>query len=100
MLHGNYRRAVQSFRAIPACAERQCEPQQPAGGQRYSLCGRARLQLARVAQTLDSTSVKVQPDGTGALKKTDRKPSESPEQDGPPKFIWLPRMLGSPSHSP
>src|SRR5450631_2283952 len=50
MLHGNYRRAVQSYRAIPACAERQCEPQQPAGGQRYSLCGRERLQMACVAQ--------------------------------------------------
>src|ERR1039457_3031943 len=60
-------------------------------------------QLIRIkieAVSLDSTIVKVHPDGTGALKKTDRKPSESPEQDGPPKFIWLPRMLGSPSHSP
>ena len=62
-----------------------------------------REQIVRIrieAVSLDSTTVKVHPDGTGALKKTDRKPSESPEQDGPPKFIWLPRMLGSPSHSP
>ena len=44
--------------------------------------------------TLDSTSVKVHPDGTGALKKTDRRPSASPVEDGPPRFIWLPRMLG------
>jgi hypothetical protein len=43
--------------------------------------------------SLDSTIVKVHPDGTGALKKTDRKPSASPAADGPPKFIWLPRML-------
>ena len=37
--------------------------------------------------------VKVHPDGTGALKKTDRKRSASPAADGPPRFIWLPRML-------
>jgi transposase len=45
---------------------------------------------------LDSTTVKVHPDGTGALKKTDRKPSENPVADGPPRFIWLPRMLERP----
>jgi transposase len=45
---------------------------------------------------LDSTIVKVHPDGTGALKKTARKPSASPEADGPPRFIWLPRMLERP----
>ena len=33
-----------------------------------------RIQIEAFA--LDSTSVKVHPDGTGALKKTDRKPSE------------------------
>ena len=42
---------------------------------------------------LDSTVVKVHPDGTGALKKTARKRSASPVADGPPRFIWLPRML-------
>ena len=42
---------------------------------------------------LDSTSVKVHPDGTGALKKTALNRSESREEDGQPKFIWLPRML-------
>jgi transposase len=53
-------------------------------------------QLIRVhieAVSLDSTIVKVHPDGTGALKKTDRRPSASPEVDGRPRFIWLPRML-------
>src|ERR1700677_432586 len=40
-----------------------------------------------------STIVKVRPDGTGALKKTDPRPSGSHEVDGPPRFIWLPRML-------
>jgi len=48
------------------------------------------------AVSLDSTIVKVHPDGTGALKKTDRKPSASPEAAGPPRFIWLPRMLERP----
>ena len=34
------------------------------------------------AASLDSTIVKVHPDGTGALKKTDRKPSANPAEDG------------------
>ena len=56
-------------------------------------------QIVRVkieAVSLDSTIVKVHPDGTGALKKTARKPSASPEADGPPRFIWLPRMRERP----
>jgi transposase len=59
-------------------------------------------QIVRIrieAFALDSTSVKVHPDGTGALKKTGRKPSESLAADGPPRFIWLPRMLERPSPS-
>jgi transposase len=53
-------------------------------------------QIVRIrieAFSLDSTSVKVHPDGTGALKKTGRKPSENREADGTPKFIWLPQMI-------
>ena len=38
--------------------------------------------------SLDSTAVKVHPDGTGALKKTVLNLSASPEADGLPKFIW------------
>ncbi len=56
-------------------------------------------QIIRVkieAVSLDSTIVKVHPDGTGALKKTGRRPSENPEEAGPPKFIWLPQMLDAP----
>jgi transposase len=56
-------------------------------------------QIVRIkieAFCLDSTSIKVHPDGTGALKKTARKPSASPEADGTPRFIWLPRMLERP----
>ena len=43
--------------------------------------------------SLDSTVVKVHPDGTGALKKTVPKRLGSPGEDGAPRFIWLPRML-------
>jgi transposase len=56
-------------------------------------------QIVRIkieAFCLDSTSIKVHPDGTGALKKTDHSPSASPEADGTPRFIWLPRMLERP----
>jgi transposase len=59
-----------------------------------------KLQLEQIVRirieafSLDSTSVKVHPDGTGALKKTDRSPSASLAADGQPRFIWLPRMLG------
>ena len=58
-----------------------------------------REQIVRIrieAVSLDSTIIKVHPDGTGALKKTDRKLSESPVADGPPRFIWLLRMLEQP----
>ena len=61
-----------------------------------------RLQQAQVvrikieAVSLDSTIVKVHPDGTGALKKTAPKPSANPEVAGPPRVIWLPRMLERP----
>jgi transposase len=48
------------------------------------------------AVSLDSTIVKVHPDGTGALKKRGRKPSAVPAGAAPPRFIWLPRMLGAP----
>ena len=45
---------------------------------------------------LDSTTVKVHPDGTGALKKAVPKPSGVRGAAPPPRFIWLPRMLGAP----
>src|SRR3974390_2042844 len=56
-------------------------------------------QLIRIrieAVSLDSTIIKVHPDGTGALKKTDLKPSASPAEAGAPKFIWLPRVPDAP----
>ena len=61
-----------------------------------------KLQLEQIVRirieafSLDSTSVKVHPDGTGALKKMDRRPSASRVGDGTPRFIWLPRMLERP----
>ena len=53
-------------------------------------------QIVRIkveAFALDSTSVKVHPDGTGALKKTARSVSASHAEAGTPRFIWLPQML-------
>ncbi len=52
------------------------------------------LQLLRVrieVVSLDSTSIKVHPDGTGALKKGALKPSAAAAGDSTPRFIWLPR---------
>ena len=62
----------------------------------------ARLQQEQIiaikfeAVSLASTTVKVHPDGTGALKKGGRKPSAVRAEAAPPRFIWLPRMLGAP----
>jgi transposase len=59
-----------------------------------------KLQLEQIVRirieafSLDSTTVKVHPAGTGALKKTDPSPSANLAGDGPRRFIWLPRMLG------
>jgi transposase len=58
-----------------------------------------REQLIRIkieAVSLDSTIIKVHPDGTGALKKTAPKPSANRAVAGAPKFIWLPRVLDAP----
>jgi len=53
-----------------------------------------RIKIEAVA--LDSTSIKVHPYGTGALKKTDRRLLASRAADGTPRFIWLPQMLERP----
>ena len=58
-----------------------------------------KAQVVRIkieAVSLDSTSVKGHLDGTGALDKAYPRPLESPEADGQPRFIWLPRMLERP----
>ena len=69
----------------------------------------AALQLEGIIQIkvemvcMDSTSVKVHPDGTGALKKVENKPSESQEEDSQRRFIWLPHLTDRrsvfPSHA-
>lgn len=41
---------------------------------------------------LDSTSVKVHPNGTGALKKQESRPSDDLAADSQQKFIWSPRL--------
>ena len=50
------------------------------------------IQIRMEAVKIDSTTVKVHPDGTGALKKPENKASEDPEEASPPKFIWSPRL--------
>lgn len=52
------------------------------------------------AGSLDSTSIKVHPDGTGALKKRAYKPLDAPAEDSRPRFIWLPVMSGQHYVSP
>ena len=53
------------------------------------------LTLGREHVCLDSTTIKVHPEGTGALNKTARKPSDAPAADARPRFIWLPRVHGA-----
>ena len=54
---------------------------------------RRRLMRVRIeVLSLDSTIVKVHPDGTGAPKKTVPKPSGAAEAAGVPSFIWLPHL--------
>lgn len=58
-----------------------------------------RSQIARIrieVVSLDSTSVKVHPDGTGALKKAAPRSSASPGAGEIPRFIWLRRMTERP----
>lgn len=44
------------------------------------------------AVCLDDTTVKVHPNGTGALEKVASSQSEDLEEDLPRKFIWLPHL--------
>ena len=54
---------------------------------------RQRLMHVRIeAVSLDSTIIKVHPDGTGAPKKTVRRPLAAVAAAGAPNFIWLPRV--------
>ena len=44
--------------------------------------------------SLDSTSIKVHPDGTGAQKNMVSRRSGNPVADGTPNFMWLPHPTG------
>ena len=50
------------------------------------------INIKMEAVCLDSTSVKVHPNGTGALKKPENNPSDAREVDSRQKFIWSPRL--------
>ena len=58
------------------------------------------IRLKIEAGSLDSTSIKVHPDGAGALKKTARNLSVGRAEDSRPRFIWLPEMSGQSYVSP
>ena len=53
------------------------------------------IQISVQIISLDSTSIKVHPDGTGALKNTGNKQLENLVVDAIPSFIWLPHPTGN-----
>jgi len=50
------------------------------------------IQIRMESLCLDSTTVKVHPDGSGALKKTENKVLAGQEADLQQKFIWYPHL--------
>jgi transposase len=50
------------------------------------------IQIRMEAVCLDSTTVKVHPDGAGALKKLECKVLVAQGADSQPKFIWSPHL--------
>lgn len=52
------------------------------------------IQIQVNVVSLDSTCIKVHPDGMGALKKAGRSSPGEHEADGTPNFIWLPHLIG------
>ena len=52
------------------------------------------IQIKVNVVSLDSTRIKVHPDGMGALKKVEPSPLAGPEADGIPNFIWSPHLIG------
>ena len=51
------------------------------------------IQIKVNVVSLDSTGIKVHPDGMGALKKTVLSPSEEHVAAGIPNFIWSPHLI-------
>jgi transposase len=60
------------------------------------------IRIRMEAVCLDSTSIKVHPHGTGALKKTGSRALDAHAEDSPQRFIWSPhltvRLFRSRSH--
>ena len=50
------------------------------------------IQIKMESVCLDSTTVKVHPDGTGALKKRESRASADRAADSPQRFTWLLRL--------
>ena len=51
------------------------------------------IQIQVNVVSLDSTCIKVHPDGMGALKKVARSPLGGHGADGTPNFIWSPHLI-------
>ena len=51
------------------------------------------IQIQVNVVSLDSTCIKVHPDGMGALKKTANSPLGEHGADGIPNFIWSPHLI-------
>ena len=51
------------------------------------------IQIQVNVVSLDSTCIKVHPDGMGALKKAGLSPSGKHGADGTPNFIWSPHLI-------
>jgi len=50
------------------------------------------IQIKMESVCIDSTTVKVHPDGTGALKKRESRASADRAADSPQRFTWSPRL--------
>ena len=57
------------------------------------------IRIKMEAVCLDSTSIKVHPNGTGALKKAESKESADQEEDSLQSFIWSPHLTVRRFHS-
>ena len=60
------------------------------------LQGEQIIRIKIEAVSLDNTIGNVHSAGTGAVTKTAHRPSANHMVAGPPRFIWLPKMLGWP----
>ena len=57
------------------------------------------IRIKMEAVCLDSTSIKVHPNGTGALKKVENRESADHEEDSQQTFIWSPHLTVRRFHS-